>query len=99
MARASLAILAAALTIAAPASAATEAAVKRSLTAAMRAAGPASGAHVIDASSGKILFTWRAGTPRVPASNVKIFTTAAALGELGADGRLETTVVADGEVT
>ena len=99
MARAILPVLAAFLVAAAPAQAASEAAVKRSLTAAMRASGPASGAHVIDAASGQELFSWKAGTPRVLASNVKLFTTAAALGELGADGRLETTVVGKGELT
>ena len=99
MARAIPALFAAFLVASAPAQAASEVSVKRSLSAAMRAAGAYSGAHVVDASSGRTLFSWRAGTPRVLASNVKLFTTAAALGELGEDGRIETTVVADGEVT
>lgn len=99
MARAIPALFAAFLISAAPAQAASEAAVKRSLTAAMRAAGSASGAHVVDATSGRTLFSWRAETPRVLASNVKLFTTAAALGELGEGGRIETAVVGKGELT
>ena len=99
MARAIPALLAAFLISAAPAQAASEAAVKRSLASAMRAAGGTSGAHVVDAASGRTLFSWRAGEPRVLASNVKLFTTAAALGHWGADGRIETAVVAKGERT
>ena len=99
MARAIPALFAAFLISAAPAGAADEASVKRSLASAMRAAGSGSGAHVIDATNGRTLFSVRAGTPRVLASNVKLFTTAAALGELGEGGRIETAVVGTGELT
>src|SRR3954452_12158528 len=64
----------------------------------MRASGSYSGALVVDASSGKTLFSWRAGTPRVLASNTKLFTTSAALARFGADGVFTTSVVADAPV-
>jgi D-alanyl-D-alanine carboxypeptidase/D-alanyl-D-alanine-endopeptidase (penicillin-binding protein 4) len=64
----------------------------------MRAAGPYSGAYVVDATTGAPLFAWKAGTSRVLASNVKLFTTAAALARFGVDGTFETQVVTDGEI-
>lgn len=60
----------------------------------MRRAGGASGAWVIDidAPSDRGLFSWAARTPRILASNTKLFTTAAVLDRFGEDGRLETTL-------
>lgn len=60
-----------------------------------------SGAFVMDASSGQVLFSRKGGRPRILASNTKIFTTAAALERFGPQTRLETTVwsgddIADG---
>jgi serine-type D-Ala-D-Ala carboxypeptidase/endopeptidase (penicillin-binding protein 4) len=51
-----------------------------------------SGAFVVDAGSDQVLFSRKAGRPRVLASNTKIFTTATALVRFGPQTRLETTV-------
>lgn len=45
----------------------------------MRLAGGLSGAYVRDVDSGTALFSWRADTPRVPASVEKLYTTASSL--------------------
>ena len=64
----------------------------------MRLAGSASGAYVYDISAGKQMFAWRAGTPRILASNTKLFTSAAALTRFGTDGTLGTEVLGDGQL-
>jgi D-alanyl-D-alanine carboxypeptidase/D-alanyl-D-alanine-endopeptidase (penicillin-binding protein 4) len=74
------------------------ASLSSSLKRQMRAAGASSGAYVVDTDSGQALFSWKAGTPRVLASNVKLFTTAAALDRFGVDGTLTTEVVTDGQI-
>jgi D-alanyl-D-alanine carboxypeptidase/D-alanyl-D-alanine-endopeptidase (penicillin-binding protein 4) len=51
-----------------------------------------SGAFVIDANTGQVLFGRKAGRPRILASNSKIFTTATALGRFEPQSRLETSV-------
>jgi D-alanyl-D-alanine carboxypeptidase/D-alanyl-D-alanine-endopeptidase (penicillin-binding protein 4) len=61
----------------------------------IRGAGTYSGALVVDASTGKTLFAWKAGIPRVLASNVKLFTTASALDRFGVDGTFSTDVLSD----
>ena len=60
----------------------------------MKRVGGASGAWVydLDASDHGQLFSWASKTPRVLASNSKLFTTAAVLHRYGASGRLETSV-------
>jgi serine-type D-Ala-D-Ala carboxypeptidase/endopeptidase (penicillin-binding protein 4) len=60
----------------------------------MQRAGGASGAWVYDVDAGQnpLLFSWASKTPRVLASNSKLFTTAAALDRFGATGRLTTRV-------
>ena len=58
----------------------------------LRGAGGRSGAWVMDAASGELLFASGAGRKLVLASNTKLFTTAAALASFGPDHRLETTV-------
>ena len=65
----------------------------------MRIAGPYSGALVVDADSGKTLFSWKAGTSRILASNTKLFTTATALARFGVDGTFATDVLADTPVS
>jgi D-alanyl-D-alanine carboxypeptidase/D-alanyl-D-alanine-endopeptidase (penicillin-binding protein 4) len=60
-----------------------------------------SGAFVLDANSGHVLFSRKGGRPRILASNTKVFTTATALVRFEPDTRLETTVwssddIADG---
>ena len=77
---------------------AAQADLKGSLTRYMRLAGSASGAYVYDISAGKQIFAWRAGTPRILASNTKLFTSAAALARFGPDGTLGTEVLGDGQL-
>jgi D-alanyl-D-alanine carboxypeptidase/D-alanyl-D-alanine-endopeptidase (penicillin-binding protein 4) len=64
----------------------------------MRGAGPYSGALVVDAGTGKTLFSWKSGIPRVLASNTKLFTTATALARFGPDATLSTEVLSDSEM-
>ena len=77
---------------------AAQADLKGSLTRYMRLAGSASGAYVYDISAGKQIFAWRAGTPRILASNTKLFTSAAALTRFGPEGTLGTEVLGDGQL-
>jgi len=71
-------------------------ALVRTLTTQMRAAGPYSGAYVLNTSDRATLFKWKADTPRVLASNTKLFTGAATLDSLGPEGTLSTVVLASG---
>ena len=75
---------------------APETALTRSLAASMRSAGPYSGALVVDLADGRTLYSLRADTSRIPASNEKVFTTSAALLKFGPTGRLTTRVLGDG---
>lgn len=68
------------------------------LASAMRRAGPATGALVVDVTSGRTLFALRPDTPRTPMSNTKLFSTAAILGRFGSDGRLSTAVLGAGQL-
>jgi D-alanyl-D-alanine carboxypeptidase/D-alanyl-D-alanine-endopeptidase (penicillin-binding protein 4) len=95
MRRAVLTLLAVVLLL--PAGAA-QADLKSSLTRYMRLSGTASGAYVYDISAGKQVFAWRAGTPRMLASNTKLFTAAAALARFGTEGTLGTEVLGDGQL-
>ncbi|MEA2443326.1 MAG: hypothetical protein QOJ12_618 [Thermoleophilales bacterium] len=72
-------------------------ALARTLTKSMGGAGPSSGAYVLDATDRTTLFKWKPDTPRVLASNTKLFTTAAALDQLRPDATLQTVVVGAGE--
>jgi serine-type D-Ala-D-Ala carboxypeptidase/endopeptidase (penicillin-binding protein 4) len=97
-----LALLAIALLALLPATAAAQdedALVKR-LARYMRAAGPYSGAYVVDLSGERprAVFRWRQRTPRILASNAKLFTTGAALARFGTEGTLGTEVLGDGEL-
>lgn len=71
------------------------ASLQTSLKRQMRVAGPYSGALVVDADSGKTLFGWKSTTPRVLASNTKLFTTATALARFGVDGTFTTQVLSN----
>jgi D-alanyl-D-alanine carboxypeptidase/D-alanyl-D-alanine-endopeptidase (penicillin-binding protein 4) len=66
--------------------------LERGLENQMQRVGGGSGAWVydLDAPSDGQLFSWASKTPRVMASNSKLFTTGAALHRFGADGTLET---------
>jgi serine-type D-Ala-D-Ala carboxypeptidase/endopeptidase (penicillin-binding protein 4) len=77
---------------------AAQADLKRSLTLQMRQAGSHSGAYVTNLSTGEQVFAWRAGTPRILASNTKLFTSAAALARFGTEGTLGTAVLGHGEL-
>jgi D-alanyl-D-alanine carboxypeptidase/D-alanyl-D-alanine-endopeptidase (penicillin-binding protein 4) len=90
-----LAALVAALAAAPPAPALDAAAVGARLSQQMRAAGAYSGGYARDLDSGRILFSWRADRPRIPASVEKLFVTASTLLRLGPTGRLETRAVTD----
>ncbi len=54
------------------------------------------GVHVVDIESGRTLYARNAGKSLVPASNAKLYTTAAALDLLGPDYRFETRLYIDG---
>jgi serine-type D-Ala-D-Ala carboxypeptidase/endopeptidase (penicillin-binding protein 4) len=71
------------------------------IASAMSSAGGASGVWVkdIDASGDAVLFTDDAGAARIPASNEKLFTTAAFLHELGPTTRLETRAYVRGRLS
>ncbi len=56
--------------------------------------GPAAGAYVVDLATGEVLFSHRDSLALAPASNEKLFTTAAALLRFGASGTLTTTLQA-----
>ncbi len=66
--------------------------LKHGLTKQMHRVGGAGGAWVydVDAPDHGLLFSWASKTPRVLASNSKLFTTAAVIHRFGADGRLTT---------
>ncbi|HEX5980879.1 MAG TPA: D-alanyl-D-alanine carboxypeptidase/D-alanyl-D-alanine-endopeptidase [Thermoleophilaceae bacterium] len=77
---------------------AAQADLKSSLTSQMRQAGSHSGAYVTNMTTGEQVFAWRAGVPRVLASNAKLFTAAAALARFGTEGTLGTEVLGNGEL-
>lgn len=62
------------------------------LAGAMRGAGAWSGAYVVNATGGQPVFRWRENTPRILASNTKLFTTSAALVRYGTEGTLGTEI-------
>jgi serine-type D-Ala-D-Ala carboxypeptidase/endopeptidase (penicillin-binding protein 4) len=76
-----------------------EALVKQ-LTGQMRYAGAYSGAYVVNVSHDppRVVFRWREHTPRILASNTKLFTTTAALARFGREATLGTEVLGSGEL-
>ena len=80
--------------IAAVAPTADAAGLQTRLARQLNAAGPATGAHVLDLTGGRVLFSTKAGTRRVMMSNTKLFTTSAALELLGPRKRFETAALA-----
>jgi serine-type D-Ala-D-Ala carboxypeptidase/endopeptidase (penicillin-binding protein 4) len=100
-----LALLVTTLLALLPATAAAqdEPAMVKRLARYMRAAGPYSGAYVVEVSGDRphAVFRWRQRTPRILASNTKLFTTTAALTRFGVEGKLftdaRTTAVVDPE--
>ena len=83
---------------AAPAQAQSESGLNRKLAANMGAAGAHSGAFVVNTTDNRRVFAWKRGTPRILASNTKLFTTATALARFGTDGTLGTEVLGRGEL-
>ena len=65
---------------------------------ALRRSGGRGGAYVADPASGAVLYSRGASRARQIASNMKLFTTAAALSRLGPDERFETALIAPGGV-
>ena len=82
----------AALALVPAADAAAQSRLAGELGRSMRQAGSYSGAYVANAETGRPVFAFRAGTPRILASNTKLFTTAAALARFGVEGTLGTEV-------
>jgi len=74
-----LACLLALLLAPAAAQAAGRTGTVKALSAQMRQAGAGSGAYVVDLQSGRNLYSTRAGTPRMPASVEKLYTSATAM--------------------
>src|SRR4051812_50136641 len=83
MARRLLPIAVFAAILAPVAGTASAASLKTNLKRAMAGAGSHSGAFVMDAASGRTVFSRRGTTPRILASNTKLFTSAAGLGRYG----------------
>jgi D-alanyl-D-alanine carboxypeptidase/D-alanyl-D-alanine-endopeptidase (penicillin-binding protein 4) len=84
-------------------SAAAQAATRDGLCATLRSrlvhgGGSASGLFVIDAETGAPVCARAAGRQRPLASNMKLFTTATALGRLGPQTRIATTIKTDGGI-
>jgi len=73
-----------------------QAALSVALSRQLRAAGPASGALVVDLGTGRALYSSRAGTRRIPASVEKLYTTSSVLLRFGPAGRLRTRVLGAG---
>jgi D-alanyl-D-alanine carboxypeptidase/D-alanyl-D-alanine-endopeptidase (penicillin-binding protein 4) len=82
----------------AQAGAAADPALVSKLARYMRAAGSYSGAYVVNLTDRQTVFRWRQSTPRILASNTKLFTTATALARFGTEGTLGTEVLGSGSV-
>ena len=83
-----------------PAQTEVEAKAERALRARLgghlAAAGPFSGAYVVNTTDGRLVFRRRGGQARILASNTKLFTTATALARFGTEGTLGTEVLGEG---
>ena len=83
---------------AAPALALSKAAVQKKIASALLHAGASSGALVTDLTTAETLYAARADLARVPASNEKLYTTAATLGRFGPLARFNTELLASGTI-
>ncbi len=79
-----------------PAGAAQAQSIGTQLRSAMHGAGRHAGAYVRDATTGQVLFSSRSSTPRILASNTKLFTSSAILARLGPDATFPTELESDG---
>jgi D-alanyl-D-alanine carboxypeptidase/D-alanyl-D-alanine-endopeptidase (penicillin-binding protein 4) len=77
---------------------AAQASLRRALAAGIRDAGSASGAYVVDLTTGHPLFAAADRVARMPASVEKIYTTSTALLLFGGAGSLSTSVLATGSL-
>jgi D-alanyl-D-alanine carboxypeptidase/D-alanyl-D-alanine-endopeptidase (penicillin-binding protein 4) len=77
---------------------ASAASLKTNLGRVMAGASRSSGAFVMDAASGRTIFSKRGTTPRILASNTKLFTSAAVLGRYGRSSSLATTLIGTGSL-
>jgi D-alanyl-D-alanine carboxypeptidase/D-alanyl-D-alanine-endopeptidase (penicillin-binding protein 4) len=77
----------------------SQGALRNGLGAHLRAAGGRSAAWVLDAASGRLLFSSGARRKLQLASNTKLFTTATARGRFGPEERLRTTVWAGDDIS
>ena len=66
--------------------------------AAARRVAPALGVVIVEVESGRDVYSYNADTPRIPASNTKLVTSAAALDRLGPGFFFETEILARGEL-
>jgi D-alanyl-D-alanine carboxypeptidase/D-alanyl-D-alanine-endopeptidase (penicillin-binding protein 4) len=94
-----IALVALSLVAADRASAAGADATAARVTALGRSIGGASGIWAYDTTSGRLLATWRAASPRVPASVEKLLTSATALDRAGPAAQIQTTAAVTGTVT
>jgi D-alanyl-D-alanine carboxypeptidase/D-alanyl-D-alanine-endopeptidase (penicillin-binding protein 4) len=93
------ALAAAAVVAAGPAAGAAAAqSLSSRLGSQMRAAGSWSGAYVTNLTDRRVVFRWAHTTPRILASNTKLFTTSAALARYGTEGTLGTEVLGRGRL-
>jgi serine-type D-Ala-D-Ala carboxypeptidase/endopeptidase (penicillin-binding protein 4) len=72
--------------------------LRHDLSRAMSGAGSSSGAFVMDADSGRTIFSSRGTTPRILASNTKLFTSAAVLARYGRTSSLATMLIGSGSL-
>ena len=93
-----LLVLPAAAAAAEPATPASDSRLRTLLGRAFAGAGGGSGAYVFNLTEHHVLYSKRSRTPRILASNTKLFTTAAALTRYGSDGRLQTRVLGSGSL-
>lgn len=90
---------AAALTVGATVPATASAApLDSTLSRELARAGGVNGGYVLDTTTGRVLASIRADTPRIPASVEKLYTTSTALLRFGPDGTLDTTVLGSGRL-
>jgi D-alanyl-D-alanine carboxypeptidase/D-alanyl-D-alanine-endopeptidase (penicillin-binding protein 4) len=73
-------------------------ALNKALSAGVRAGGSSSGAYVVDLNTGSALYSYKAGTGRLPASVEKLYTTSTALLRFGPNASLTTRVFGVGSL-
>jgi D-alanyl-D-alanine carboxypeptidase/D-alanyl-D-alanine-endopeptidase (penicillin-binding protein 4) len=83
---------------AAQSSAGAQRALRKALGRQIKTAAGASGAYVVDLTTGRTLFSTAPNVPRLPASVEKLYTTSTALLRFGPDGTLTTSVLGTGAI-